>query len=412
MTAKTFGRRGIGPGLQTAFHGTDTAAAATAPDRMLDRGAGAFALEERLGERSLLADIPFLTVCMIAFLMFVFGVEKRLAFDVSRNGDLSIGSLIAFGAVSYHLVIGSGEWWRVGLAPLLHASFSHLLGNSFALFFVGVRLEPMIGRAWFSLIFVASALGGVAGSLIGNPPDLSSVGASGAITGLIGALFVVSFHHRAEPAEQWVMRRTALGFGIPALLPLALGASGKVDYFAHAGGAIAGAAVALAVCAQWSADSLRPSSVRPVAIAALIGLAGSIVSCGIAATHYASYAATAEQLIPASQMPTEMLKVGPERSAELLRRYPGDPRSHLMRAFFFAQAQRPSEAEAEFRTTLAMASSDSTGRATRDVAQTGLAVILADQGRRQEAKTLAADICHAKRPPPVKRALDTAKLCD
>src|SRR5262249_59599907 len=109
--------------------------------------------------------------------------------------------------------------------------------------FVGRRLEPMIGRGWFLLIFVVSAIGGVAGSLYGNPSFISSVGASGAITGLLGALFVMSFNPYADVDQQRKMRKTALRFGVPALLPLAWGASGGVDYFGHAGGALAGAPI-------------------------------------------------------------------------------------------------------------------------------------------------------------------------
>jgi rhomboid protease GluP len=270
----------------------------------------------------------------------------------------------------------------------------------------------LIGRAWFSLIFVASALGGVAGSLLGNPPDLSSVGASGAVTGLVGALFVVSFHHRSDGVDQRVMRRTALGFGLPALLPLAFGASGNVDYFAHAGGAIAGGAAALAVCVHWSADSNRADFARPAAVAALIGLALSIVSSGIAATRYSTYAVKSEQFIPASEMPAKMFEAGSQRSAELLHRYPKDPRSHLIRGFFHLQGHRLSEAEAEFRASIALVSPDASGRATRELAQASLAVSVAEQGRRQEAKTLAIDICHAKKPVPARGILEIAKLCD
>jgi rhomboid protease GluP len=410
MATKTFGRRGLTPLVPLPSLRPDSAAAA--PDVALDRGAGALAFEGAIGAKSLIADIPFLTLCTMMLLLFVFGAEKRLAFDIGRNGDLSVGSLIAFGAVSHDLVVGSGEWWRVGLAPLLHASASHLFGNSLALLFVGARLEPMIGRAWFSVIFVVSALGGVTGSLLGNAPDLTSVGASGAITGLIGALFVVSFHHGAEPDEQRAMRVTAMRFGIPALLPLAFGASGGVDYFAHAGGAIAGGAAGLALCAHWSADRLRPNFARPAAIAALLGLAASIVSGGIAAARYATYAAKAEQLIPAREMPPKMFEGGAQRSADLLHRYPKDPRAHLMRAFFLLEAQRPAEAEAEFRATMASGSPEVVGHAGRDLAQAGLALTVAEQGRHQEAKTLAADICHAKNPVPARRILEAAKLCD
>src|SRR6202035_3620020 len=98
--------------------------------------------------------------------------------------------------------------------------------------------------------------------LYGNMPGLPSVGASGAITGLVGALFVMSFNPYAETEQQHAMRKTALRFGVPALLPLAFGASGHVDYFAHAGGAIAGGALGMVICAVWS-DGHRPDFAPP-----------------------------------------------------------------------------------------------------------------------------------------------------
>jgi len=409
MTTKTFGRRGAAPRVPgSLLRSNTTAAVSTAAP---DQGAGPPALEETIRENSLIADIPFLTVGLIVFLMLIFGVEKRLAFDVGKDGQLSAQSLIAFGAVSYDLVIGSGEWWRIGLAPLLHASLSHLLGNCFALFFVGMRLEPMIGRGWFVLIFMVSALGGVAGSLYGNPPDMPSVGASGAITGLIGALFVVSFHRHADAVDQRAMRRISLWFGIPALLPLVVaGASGEVDYFAHAGGALAGAAFGLALCAIWSADGLRPDFARPAAVAVLTGLAVSILCCGVAATRYAGYAADAKQFIPSSEMPAT-LKAGAKRSAELLARYPKDPRSHLLQAFALVEANRFLDAEAELRKAMTLTSSDAGGRLIRNQAQAILAVVLLEQGRRNEAKTLAAGACRTKDQPALRRMLEKSSLC-
>src|SRR5580700_4719683 len=132
----TFGRRGAAVQAQSPRLGANPAAAV--PSALPDLGRGAVPFEGELGAKSRTADIPFLTVCIIALLVVIFGMEKRLA---GKSGALSVGSLIAFGAVSYHLVVASGEWWRVTLAPLLHASPSHLLGNCFALFLVGARLE-------------------------------------------------------------------------------------------------------------------------------------------------------------------------------------------------------------------------------------------------------------------------------
>jgi rhomboid protease GluP len=411
MTTKTFGRRGAAPRIASPLLRSNATAAAV-PAVAPDQESCPPAFDGTIPERSLIADIPFLTVGLIVFLMLIFGVEKRVAFDIGNDGSLSVQSLIAFGAVSYDLVVGSGEWWRIGLAPLLHASLSHLLGNCFALFFVGIRLEPMVGRGWFVLIFMVSALGGVAGSLYGNPPDMPSVGASGAITGLIGALFVVSFHHRADPIEQRAMRKTSLWFGIPALLPMVIaGAAGEVDYFAHAGGAIAGAALALTLCAIWSTEGDRPEYARFAALAALTGLGVSILCSGIAATRYATYAADAAQFIPSSLMPPT-LKAGAKRAADLLARYPKDPRSHLLQAFALVEANRFLDAEAELRKTMALASPHAGGRLIRNQAQAMLALVLVDQGRRGEAKTLAAASCRAKDQAAIRRLLEKAGLCD
>jgi rhomboid protease GluP len=408
MTTQTFGRRGAAPRIPSALphRSIATAAPAAVPDPATGQPAVAPILDQNL-----IADIPWLTAVMIVFLTLIYGVEKHLAFDIGKDGDLSIQSLVAFGAVSRDLVVASGEWWRIGLAPLLHASASHLVGNCFALFFVGLRLEPMIGRGWFVLIFMASALGGAAGSLWGNPPDMPSVGASGAITGLVGALFVLSFHHRADPIEQRSMRRTSLFFGIPALLPLAFAAvGGTVDYFAHAGGAIAGVALALSLCAVWPADRRHPDLARPAAVAALTGLAVSIACGGVAATRYATYAAEAAHFIRSSEMPAT-LRVGAQRSAELVARYPNDPRSHLLRAFSLLEANRLSDAEAELRKTMALAASVAGGHLMRNQAQAILAVVLVEQGRRGEARTLAADACRAKGPAAIRRLLEKAALC-
>jgi membrane associated rhomboid family serine protease len=361
-------------------------------------------------DNKLIADIPLLTAGMIAFLVLVYMLERHFAFDIGRDGSLSLRSLIAFGAVSHDLVIGSNQWWRIALAPILHASTSHIVGNSIALFFVGIKLEPMIGRGWFLLIFVVSALGGLVGSLYGNAPGLCTVGASGAITGLIGALLVMSFNPYADIDQQRAMRRTALRFGVPALAPLAWGASGGVDYFAHAGGAIAGGAVGAFICLVWSADSARPNFARRAGLIALAGFAGSLLCSGVAAAHYAAYAAEAKQFVRLSEVPANM-RMGAQKSADLLVRYPKDPIAHLLRAVYFVDERRLSEAEAELRAAIALAAADIAGGAIRVQAQAILAALLVDQGRHAEAKTLAAESCRASDSDPTKRILVKAKLC-
>ena len=131
----------------------------------------------------------------------------------------------------------------------------------------------------------------------------------------------------------------------------------------------------------------------------------------MAATRYKAYAAAAGDYIRAADMPAT-LNAGAERSADLVARYPKDPRSHLLRAYHLAQTRQFATAEAELRTALTLASSDAAGGAVRDQAQLILALVLAEQGRHGEAKQLAADTCRANGPNAMRRLLEKTQLCD
>ena len=409
MTTKTFGRRGSAPRIASPSFQPARVAVASTP--VVDRPAEPSTFDWAIRDNKLIADIPFLTFGLIIFLVLIFALEKRFAFDIGNDGDLSVRSLIAFGATSRDLVVGSGQWWRIALAPLLHVSTWHVARTSIALAFVGMRLEPLIGRGWFLLIFVVSAIGGVAGSLYGNDPGVPSVGASGAVIGLLAALFVMSFNPYADVDQQKAMRRTALRFGVPALAPLAWGASGGVDYFCHAGGALAGGAMGMLICVVWSHDSVRPNFAKVAGLVALGGFALSLLASGFAAARYSAYAADAAQFIRVSEMPKDM-RAGAQRSAELLARYPKDPVAHLLRAVSFLDERRVNEAEAELRATITLAAADVAGAGIRVQAQAILAGLMMDQGRRAEAKAFAADACRLRDSSPMKRVLAKANLCD
>ncbi|WP_083741923.1 rhomboid family intramembrane serine protease [Bradyrhizobium mercantei] len=405
MAPQTFGRRGAtAPPPRGLFQ---PVAAPIAPAIMPDHAGSPSDEGSLFRDNKLLADIPFLTLGLIAGLVLIFALQRSLAIDVATGGALDPRSLIAYGASSYDLVVGKGEWWRIGLAPLLHGSQSHLIGNCVALLIVGVRLEPLIGRGWFSLIFIASALAGVAGSLLGNAPGVPSVGASGAITGLIVALFVSSFDPEAN-ADQTISRlKTSLFFGVPALLPLAFGASGNTDYFAHAGGALAGGVLALMPWLLFSSHhSLQPS----LSTTLLAGFAGALICAGFAAAHYSSYMADAAQYARISELPTNGGGIA-GRSLDLVTRYPKDPRAHLTRAIFFLEQGRLGAAETEVRAAMSLAASDVAGGPVRSGAQGLMAIMLLAQGRHSEAKAMAAEPCRA-RLAEVRRLLQKSKLCD
>lgn len=82
-----------------------------------------------------------------------------------------------------------GQYWRFLTAIFLHGSAMHLLYNLFALFFFGLSLERLIGSRRFLIVFFVS---GIIGNIVAVNFYPSSLGASGAIYGIIGSLSVIN----------------------------------------------------------------------------------------------------------------------------------------------------------------------------------------------------------------------------
>jgi membrane associated rhomboid family serine protease len=86
--------------------------------------------------------------------------------------------------------VDQGDWWRLISAAFLHYGPLHLLLNMLALWWFGSAVEMVLGRGRYLLLYVVSGLAGSAGALIFDPNALT-VGASGAIFGILGAAFVL-----------------------------------------------------------------------------------------------------------------------------------------------------------------------------------------------------------------------------
>jgi membrane associated rhomboid family serine protease len=86
--------------------------------------------------------------------------------------------------------VAHGEWWRLITSAFLHYGPLHLAFNMVGLYFGGTILEQVIGRRRYDLLYVASGLAGAAGALYWTPNG-ATVGASGAIFGVFGALLVL-----------------------------------------------------------------------------------------------------------------------------------------------------------------------------------------------------------------------------
>jgi len=135
---------------------------------------------------------PVLSLGLLAMLIAIhFGFELL---DLTlRAAGFETGPSIIHGAKINALVMG-GAWWRLVSATLLHGGLLHLAFNVYAIFILAPILERLYGARRFLLIYMLSALGGSLASLYFN--EGVSVGASGAIFGLLGALLVFGFKFR------------------------------------------------------------------------------------------------------------------------------------------------------------------------------------------------------------------------
>ena len=135
----------------------------------------------------------------------------------------------------YGPVLQNGEWWRIVTSAFLHGSDMHWLFNMIALYQVGAFVELIYGTPRMAIIYaVAGLAGGVA--VTEFTPDVVTIGASGAIFGLFGALAIAGFRLGARGRS--IMQQTT---GIIVInLAISLWPGSNISIADHVGGLIAG----------------------------------------------------------------------------------------------------------------------------------------------------------------------------
>jgi membrane associated rhomboid family serine protease len=141
--------------------------------------------------------------------------------------------------------IAAGEWWRLLTPMILHGGALHLLLNSFVLWIYGPDVEQAFGTPRFLALYLVGGFMGSVGSYAFGPCPQPSVGASGAIFGIVGALLVYLFRRRDSAMIQQYMRGI-IGFVVINLL-FGFVLSASIDNFAHIGGLLGGALVGFGV---------------------------------------------------------------------------------------------------------------------------------------------------------------------
>lgn len=133
------------------------------------------------------------------------------------------------------------EYYRIITGAFLHGDIFHLLSNCYALYIVGSQIESFYGKKKFLIIYFFSL---ICGSMLSiTLSNYASVGASGAIFGLMGSLLYFGYHYRVYLGSTWksnivpvIAINLILGFIVPG-----------IDFFGHIGGLIGGILISMAV---------------------------------------------------------------------------------------------------------------------------------------------------------------------
>jgi membrane associated rhomboid family serine protease len=125
------------------------------------------------------------TKALVAVNVGIYLLELGLGGNINGTGN----EIYRQGVLAAPLV-DNGDWWRLFTSMFLHYGPIHLAFNMLALWWFGSAVEQVLGRGRYLLLYVVSGLAGSAGALLMDPNALT-VGASGAIFGILGAAFVL-----------------------------------------------------------------------------------------------------------------------------------------------------------------------------------------------------------------------------
>lgn len=170
-----------------------------------------------------------------------------------------------FAAWDYGVVV-KREVYRLIVCAFLHSDIFHFLFNMYALFIIGPQIESFLGKTKYTIIYLFSAISGSLLSIILNR-NAASIGASGAIFGLLGALLYFGYHYRVYLGG--VIKSQI----IPILvLNLAIGflSNGSIDNWAHIGGLIGGIFITTGLGVKYKSSNFEKTNGIIVSILYLV----------------------------------------------------------------------------------------------------------------------------------------------
>jgi membrane associated rhomboid family serine protease len=194
------------------------------------------------------------------------------------SGGFTAGGRLFYNMLLYGPAVAHGDWWRLITAAFLHANIVHIGFNMYVLWVIGAPVEQYLGRARFIGLYFVSGLAGSAGALVLTPLS-PTVGASGAIFGILGALLIIEWQttgRLAGNAMTWIVINLALSFAIS-----------NISIGGHVGGLIGGILVTLSF-ANWGRGHAAYGKIGVAGIAGTAAVA--IASVAIAYFKVRGYA--------------------------------------------------------------------------------------------------------------------------
>jgi len=194
---------------------------------------GAQRVTQGLRRASFEGTSALVTKVLIAINVAVYLLELGAGGEVNGTGNEIFTKGVLFGPF-----VADGEYWRLFTAMFLHYGPFHLGMNMLALWWFGAAIEQALGRGRYLMLYLVSGLAGSAGALVFSP-DSATVGASGAIFGILGAALVL------ERQRTYVLGGGA--FGIIALNLVITFALPGISIGGHLGGLVGGSLGVLAL---------------------------------------------------------------------------------------------------------------------------------------------------------------------
>lgn len=187
---------------------------------------------------------------IITYALIIINVLVFIAMYILGKGSEDNLTLVLFGA-NYPALVRAGDYYRLITSAFLHSGLLHLIFNNYALYVIGSQLESFLGRVKFLIIYLVSAICGSLMSMLFS--NGISVGASGAIFGLLGSLLYFGYNYRVylgtvlkSQIIPLIILNLVIGFVTPG-----------IDNAAHIGGLLGGLGMTMALGIKYKTSTFE-----------------------------------------------------------------------------------------------------------------------------------------------------------